>query len=167
MQGGRVVGELEQVAGGDAEYPSISENGQYISFTTNEGKSLAEITYGLGGESPETSRARRKRSTCTYATCRWLPRRKAPSSSASAQNGCDEPLIYREAETTGGRRCAAGRSAISADGNEVAFVTTAVSNLVNPAEVNTPALQVGGALRGKQRNQARQRESANGRSGVR
>ncbi len=44
------TGAIEQVAGGDAELPSISENGQYVSFTTNEGASLAEITDGRSHE---------------------------------------------------------------------------------------------------------------------
>jgi len=44
------TGQIEQVAGGDAELPSISANGQYVSFTTNEGASLAEITDGRSHE---------------------------------------------------------------------------------------------------------------------
>ncbi len=46
------TGALEQVAGGDAEMPSISETGQYVSFTTNEGRSLPAITDGMPVEAP-------------------------------------------------------------------------------------------------------------------
>ena len=37
---------LEQVAGGDATLPSVSANGEYVSFTTNEGAALPAITNG-------------------------------------------------------------------------------------------------------------------------
>jgi Tol biopolymer transport system component len=141
IRGGRVVGSIEQVAGGGAEYPSISENGQYVSFTTNEGKSLAEITYGLSGESPEHIAGTLEAVNVYVRNMSLGPAQEGAFLVASAQNGSDEQLTYREAETSRGA-IAAGRSAISANGNEVAFVTTAVSNLVNPAEVNTPALQV-------------------------
>ena len=46
------TGELEQVAGGDAELPSISDNGRYVSFTTNEGLSLPEVSHGQPDSSP-------------------------------------------------------------------------------------------------------------------
>ncbi len=41
------TGAVEQVAGGDAELPSISEDGRYISFTTNE--DLEQLTKHSGG----------------------------------------------------------------------------------------------------------------------
>ena len=141
IQGGRVVGSIQQVAGGGAEYPSISENGQYVSFTTNEGGNLGQITYGLSGESPEHSAGTHEAVNVYVRNMSLGPAQDGAFAVASAQNGTDEPLTYREAETSRGAM-AAGRSAISADGNEVAFVTTAVSNLANPSEVNTPALQV-------------------------
>src|SRR5262249_42104656 len=37
---------FEQVAGGDATLPSVSADGRYVSFTTNEGASLAALTNG-------------------------------------------------------------------------------------------------------------------------
>ena len=46
------TGALEQVAGGDAELPSISAGGQYVSFTTNEGLSLPEVSQGKPDTSP-------------------------------------------------------------------------------------------------------------------
>jgi WD40-like Beta Propeller Repeat len=135
VQGGRVVGEIEQVAGGDAELPSISETGQYVSFTTNEGASLAEITDGK----PHEAKAE---AVNVYVRNMSIGAGQAGAFTvASAQNGSDEPLIYSEPATARGAT-AVGRSAISANGNEVAFVTTAMSDLVNPAQVNTPALQV-------------------------
>ena len=35
---------LEEVAGGDATLPSVSADGEFVSFTTNEGSELAGIT---------------------------------------------------------------------------------------------------------------------------
>jgi hypothetical protein len=137
VQGAHVVGEIEQVAGGDAELPSISETGQYVSFTTNEGKSLAEITDGKPHEpKPEAANVYVRDMSKTK-----LAEEPGAFIIASAPSGTGEPLTYIEPEATHGS-VAAGRSAISANGNEVAFVTTAVSNLVNPSEVNTPALEV-------------------------
>ncbi len=141
IQEGHVVGEIQQVAGGDAELPSISDNGQYISFTTNEGKSLAEITYGLHGEIPEHREGVKEAVNVYVRDMSTDPTQAGAFIVVSAQNGSEAPLTYSGAETNKGAM-AAGRSAIDGAGNEVAFVTTAVSNLVNPAEPNTPALQV-------------------------
>jgi WD40-like Beta Propeller Repeat len=120
-----LTGALEQVAGGDAEMPSISANGQYLSFTTNEGGSLPAITDGRPDEAP------------TQEAVNVYVRNMAASPSeagafvvASAANGSAEPLEYHGAGTTLGAS-AAPRSAINAEGDEVAFVTTAVSNLVS------------------------------------
>jgi len=141
VQGGRVVGELEQVAGGDAAYPSISENGQFVSFTTDQGKSLGEVTYGLDGELPQRGAGVKEAANVYVRDMSLAPTQVGAFIAASAQNGSDEPLIYAGAETSTGA-VATGRSAISADGNEVAFVTTAISDLASPGEVNTPPLQV-------------------------
>ncbi len=141
IQEGHVAGEIEQVAGGDAELPSISENGQYVSFTTNEGKSLAEITYGLLGELPEHREGVKEAVNVYVRDMSINPTQVGAFIIVSAQNGSEAPLTYSGAETNSGA-VAAGRSAIDGEGNEVAFVTTAISNLVNPAEVNTPRLQV-------------------------
>ena len=43
---------FEQVAGGDATLPSISADGRYVSFTTNEGARLAAITDGAAHGAP-------------------------------------------------------------------------------------------------------------------
>ena len=134
------TGEVEQVAGGDAQLPSISEDGRYISFTTNEGGKLPEITDGLPDPRHRTGEA-------PNVYVRDMSR--APSEAeafkvASAANGSEAPLTYTapEAEREYAGSLASGRSAISARGDKVVFVTTAVSNLVDSATVDTPALQV-------------------------
>jgi hypothetical protein len=119
-----LTGALEQVAGGDAEMPSISANGQYLSFTTNEGTSLPAITDEQPDEAPK------QEAVNVYVRNMALaPGEAGAFTVVSAANGSSEPLDYHGASTSMGAS-AAGRSAISADGNEVAFVTTAVSNLV-------------------------------------
>jgi hypothetical protein len=143
------TGALEQVAGGDAELPSLSENGQRISFTTNEGASLAAATNGgPDGESkPEAVNV-------YVRDMSKAPTELGAFILASAVNGSEEALAYSSAGTTLGSD-AVGRSAISASGGEVAFVTTAVSNLVRyqaleeeeeqkgeTPKPHTPALQV-------------------------
>jgi hypothetical protein len=132
-------GAIEQVAGGDAELPSISENGQYVSFTTNEGRSLPAITTGRHVEAPVQEPA-----NVYVRNMSVSPSEPGAFVVASAPSGSTEPLSYQGAGTTLGSS-AAGRSAISADGNEVAFVTTAVSDLTDPETPlapSTPALQV-------------------------
>jgi hypothetical protein len=134
----RPGGNLEQVAGGDAELPSISQNGQYVSFTTNEGGRLPEITDGVSDPPHETHE-----SPNVYVRDMSRPPGEAGAFTiASAVNGSATPLTYEhleegEAEQFGS--LAAGRSALSADGRKVAFVTTAPSNL---AGQGTPPLQV-------------------------
>ncbi len=119
-----LTGALEQVAGGDAEMPSISENGQYLSFTTNEGKSLPAITDDSPDEAPTQEAV-----NVYVRNMAASPGEEGAFIVASAANDSSEPLDYHGAGTTMGAS-AAGRSAISADGSEVAFVTTAVSDLV-------------------------------------
>ncbi len=119
-----LTGALEQVAGGDAEMPSISANGQYLSFTTNEGANLPAITDELPDEAPK------QEAVNVYVRNMALaPGEAGAFTVVSAANGSAEPLAYHGANTIMGASAAA-RSAISADGSEVAFVTTAVSNLV-------------------------------------
>jgi hypothetical protein len=119
-----LTGALEQVAGGDAEMPSISANGQYLSFTTNEGKSLPAITDERPDEAPK------QEAVNVYVRNMALaPGEAGAFTIVSAANGSSEPLDYHGAGTTMGAS-AVGRSAIDAEGNEVAFVTTAISNLV-------------------------------------
>jgi hypothetical protein len=127
----------------DAKLPSISENGQFISFTTTapldpeDDKNSAPDVYVRNMDIPESQPG-------AYTL-------------VSAVNGKAEGLSYEG--SSGDGSVAAGRSAISAKGEKVAFVTTAVSNLAacepgappesacaaNSSEApkpNTPALQV-------------------------
>jgi WD40-like Beta Propeller Repeat len=138
-----------QIGAPDAELPSISGEGRYVSFTTtakldpkNDTNSSPDVyvrdmdvpVYEVEGAAP-----------CgTAGKCETA----APAGAftlASAQNGLETGLVYAEPTSKLYGSLAAGRSAISADGKEVAFVTTAVSNLAHPeTEVTpqTPALQV-------------------------
>jgi hypothetical protein len=149
------TGRIEQVAGGDAELPSISADGRYVSFTTNEGASLPAITDGLRQERPQLEPvAVYVRDMEVPAARECSPGAPAPLeecafTAASAPSGSTAPLTYAVApgssEYTTLGAAAVGRSAISADGREVAFVTTAVSDLLDPqtpAEPSTPAFQV-------------------------
>ena len=125
---------------GDAELPSISESGRYISFTSSEDLAPADEAEGVnvwvrdmdpGPGEPEyilASAVNHSGKDLTYAY------------------GANPPLEELEHGAV-----AAGRSAISANGQEVAFVTTAVSDLVlspaeedgaEPVHVKTPAWQV-------------------------
>ncbi len=134
-----MTGAIVQVAGGDAELPSISEDGQRISFTTNEGRSLPAITDDRPDEAPV-----REAVNVYVRDMSAGPLEGGAFIVASAASGSSEPLSYSGAGATFGS-VAVGRTAISADGNEVAFVTTAVSDLTDPGtpgEPNTPALQV-------------------------
>jgi hypothetical protein len=144
-------GALVQVAGGDAVLPSISENGQYVSFTTNEGRALPEIT----DEQPDLREAHeppnvyvRDMAIAPAAPCQpGEPCAFTLASAASGPRGAlPAPLTYeypvgesRSVEEENFGSAAAGRSAISADGDKVAFVTTAESDLAGP---HTPKLQV-------------------------
>jgi hypothetical protein len=121
----------------DASLPSISDDGRFVSFTTTaqldpiDDTNHAPDVYvrdmdiaagqpcepGLGSAQP-----------CAFTL-------------VSAVDGANLGLSYEqpvEGETNFGS-IAAGRSAISANGREVAFVTSAISNLAGPG---TPSLQV-------------------------
>jgi len=122
-----LTGAIEQVAGGDAELPSISEDGRYISFTTNEGASLPAITNGRAN-APQVGAPN------VYVRDMSLgPEEKQAFAVASAPSGSTTALAYQpgagQLERSYGS-VASGRSAMSADGRYVAFVTTALSNLV-------------------------------------
>ncbi len=134
LQAGAPTGELVQVAGGDAELPSISQTGQYVSFTTNEGRSLAAITNGQPDSAPVQE--------APNVYVRDMSKR--PSEAGAFELASNVSYEYptegnRQFEETHYGAEAAGRSALSADGQKVAFVTTAVSNLDGPG---TPPLQV-------------------------
>ena len=131
-------GTVEQVAGGDAELPSISADGRYVSFTAT-----ARLTQGDQNEGPDVyvrDMAFGSASACTEAA------QPCPFTLASAVDGGEEALTYG-ASSEAGRygSLAAGRTALSSDGRKVAFVTTAVSDLLGPRPPqapSTPAMQV-------------------------
>ncbi len=141
---------IEQVAGGDAAMPSISEEGRYVSFTTNEGDSLPEITHARPDPAPHgevVNVYRRDMDSEPAATAAEEAARPAGERAfltASVPAGSEEPLRYSSPGASGGAYAAA-RSAMSANGSEVAFVTTAVSNLVP-----YPALEEEETSRGEQ-----------------
>jgi hypothetical protein len=147
------VGEPGTPAG-SAELPSISESGQYISFTTtarldpaddtNKGPDVYVRDMGNPNLKPCVSPVEENPIPlpCAYTL-------------ASAVNGSAKGLTYAygpgsdllfEEESYGA--IASGRSALSANGQLVAFVTTTVSDLLaaeppdEPETPTTPALQV-------------------------
>jgi hypothetical protein len=146
-------GEIEPVAvgepgtpGGSAELPSISENGEYISFTTtaelapkndtNEGPDV----YVRNMAVPESQFCAEEESLHPLQPCAFTL--------ASAVSGSTRGLGYEygsilendlEYEESHYGAMAAGRSALSAKGEKVVFVTTAPSDL---AGAGTPQLQV-------------------------
>ncbi len=134
-----------------AELPSISENGQYVSFTTT-----ARLTSGDRNGGPDVYVRDMEKAVPKPQA---MGQAVAPSEAeidesgafmlASAVNGSEEGLTYEfpNANTVEEKTfdeahygsLASGRSALSANGEEVVFVTTAASNLAGP---KTPALQV-------------------------
>jgi hypothetical protein len=119
------TGELVLVApGADAGAPSISESGQYVSFTSDDDPHTGEPTSGepcenvyvadLGAEpSPGTASAPHP----TYTL-------------ASAANGSSAKLEYESSALCGA--ASADRVALSGNGQEVAFTTISPSSLTGP-----------------------------------
>jgi hypothetical protein len=136
------VGEPETAAG-SAELPSISKNGQYISFTTlaalspQDDKNIGPDVYVRDMGAPESQ------------PCEELalhPAQPCAFTLASAVNDSRQGLTYEyahvqslEFEQEHYGAMAAGRSALSANGQEVVFVTTTASNLSGEG---TPELEV-------------------------
>jgi hypothetical protein len=136
--GAEIPGTDECVSSQDpchAVLPSISENGQYVSFTTNarlapeDDKNESPDVYVRNMDVPESQ-------PCTEETA-LHPNQPCAYTLVSAVDGEAEGLTYQGEGFYGS--VASGRSAISASGQKVAFVTTAISNLAGP---DTPALQV-------------------------
>jgi hypothetical protein len=130
---------IEQVAGGDAAMPSISADGRYVSFTTNEGGSLAEITHLRPDIEPRpeaVSVYRRDMDNAPAATAAEeaarAPAERAFLIASTPVGDGEEPLRYTTPaqDATHEGAYAVARTAMSADGSKVAFVTTAVSDLV-------------------------------------
>lgn len=126
----------------DASMPSISEDGRYVSFTTTAALDPIDDT------NPGPDVYVRDMEIPASQPCEPGPETAEPCAYTlvSAQDGSNVGLKYEptgktsiEAEERDYGAVAAGRSAISADGRKVAFVTTAVSNLAGPG---TPPMQV-------------------------
>ncbi len=135
-------GECEEShAACDAEYPSISEDGRYVSFTTAApldptlDENVQPDVYVRDMQAPV---AVHEMEAPAGKSCEVSSEPRAcPFTLASAVNGSAHGLTY---ETAAGRGAvAAGRTAISANGQMVAFVTTIASNLAGPG---TPFGQV-------------------------
>jgi WD40-like Beta Propeller Repeat len=119
-------GALELVApGAGAGAPSISANGQYVSFTTSENPRTGEPT-------PDG---------CTQVYVRNMDEAASAQGAyriASALNGSEEPLTYEGSNSCpGGGSASAGRVALSANGDEVAFTVIDRSNLTGPCSTTT------------------------------
>ena len=126
-------GAVEQVAGGDAELPSISENGRYVSFTTTQAL-----------DSPKTTNEADR--TSTSATWNRGPGEAAVHARLGRQRLRRRPdlrirgrLDRVEEESYGS--LASGRSAISADGQRGRVRDDRAVSEPRPAP-HTPALQV-------------------------
>ncbi len=141
-------GSVEKVAGGDAELPSISDNGRFVSFTTTVAlapvadTNIAPDVYVRDmdlGEARQSEGACEAEEIAQGATP--APAGACPYTLVSAADGKAHGLEYEDESNRYGS-VASGRTAISADGQHVAFVTTAVSNLVNPLRLETPVMQV-------------------------
>jgi hypothetical protein len=135
------TGVVEQVAGGNSALPSTSADGRWVSFTTTEGASLATITDGLPHEgSPEAANVYVRDMTRP-------PGEPGAFTVVSAPSHSEQPLTYtvtpEEGASEGRGSVAAGRTAISADGSKVAFVTTAMSNLVAHPQIEAEELEHG------------------------
>jgi Tol biopolymer transport system component len=132
-----LTGAVAQVAPGDAELPSISADGRYVSFTTTAKLLPADENRGpdvyvrdMDEEEAQPSAFTLASAVTVEATTRGL---------AYGYGG--EPAF----EESHYGSVAAGRSALSADGRKVVFVTTAVSDLTDPqtpGEPRTPPMQV-------------------------
>jgi WD40-like Beta Propeller Repeat len=124
---------------GESKLPSLSADGRYVSFTTtarldeqndtNNGPDVYERDMAVAGDGPCPAQRNEATEPCAFKL-------------VSAADGSAQGLSYQYTspveETTVGA-LASGRSAMSADGRYVAFVTTAFSNL---AGAQTPPLQV-------------------------
>jgi WD40-like Beta Propeller Repeat len=124
-----LTGAVEQVAPGVSTMPSISREGRYVSFTTNESL-VPEDT----NNSPDV-----------YVRDMQPGEGEPEYTLVSAVNGTDEGATYTydgEASTlepeAGYGSLASARSAMSANGEYVVFVTTAQSNLLGGSEPTPP-----------------------------
>ena len=123
--------------------PSISADGRYVSFTTVDQIDPADDT---GKATSDVYVADLATTPPTYELASALDRPGAVCEAGITQPAVGEPEGIAYAEGKGGS-IATGRSALSADGQKVVFVTKAESNLTEGSGgstpgVPTPALQV-------------------------
>jgi hypothetical protein len=124
-----LTGKVEQVAPGDATLPSISADGRYVSFSTNE-RLLPE---------DDTNNA-----VDVYVRDMETAEGEPEYILVSAVNGTEEGATYTVATAEDEKEygsLASARSAMSANGELVVFVTTAQSNLLGGSEP-TPPMEV-------------------------
>ncbi len=139
-----LTGEVAVVAEGDAVQPSISEEGRYVSFTTTARLDKENDT----NSAPDVYVRDMDRPSSQPCPEHWEASEGSREACAftlvSAVNGSAQGLSYtygsnQTFEATHLGSLAAGRSAMSANGRYVAFVTSAVSNLANPKRPQQPA----------------------------
>ena len=144
---GRVVPDSKECEGPQptcaSALPSISADGRYVSFTTS-----SRLDPGLERESRPNVYVRDMSLPATVQEMeapqereceRSAEPRACPFTLVSAVNGSGEALTYSPESSVEAGAFAAGRTAISANGEKVVFITVAGSNL---AGTGTPAGQV-------------------------
>jgi hypothetical protein len=126
-----LTGAVEDVAAGEAgspagsaALPSISASGRFVSFTTT-----AQLVPGDTNEGPDVY----------VRDVAATPPAPQYALGSAVDGSSEEALSYQTKEPKRFGSVAAGRSALSADGTRVVFVTSAISNLSGE---ETPALQV-------------------------
>ncbi len=131
-----------------AEAPSISADGRYVAFTTFQPLDSNDDLLLPGGSPPAGERTRdvyvadMSTSPPTYELASALdsPGAGCPAGVTEAAPGQPIGLTYAAAEGS----FAAGRTALSADGREVAFVVAAESNLTSGPSGGTPGVETPG-----------------------
>lgn len=130
----------------EAMLPSISADGNYVSFTTaaplapGEDRNSAPDVYVRNLSIPVSLQQMEAPSAqpCEAEGPAAIEPSRCAFTLVSAVDRGVEGLAYEQGQSSYGS-VAGGRSAITSDGSEVAFVTTSMSNLAGP---NTPPLQV-------------------------
>jgi hypothetical protein len=138
-----VTGEVATVAEGDAVLPSISEDGRFVSFTTTAALDPADDTNkapdvyvrDMSNPSTQPCEAGEAAPPCAFTLA------SAVSGSAVGLSYAYEAGPNQAFEETHFGSVATGRSALSANGREVAFETTAISNLANPNRSGSGTLE--------------------------
>jgi WD40-like Beta Propeller Repeat len=141
-----VTGELDVVAYGDAGAPSISANGQYVSFTTTDASPGTPNT-STGALCTNVYMRNMNVSPVLAATTNPSTISTAAYTLVSALNGSASGLTYSGSGTNacpGGGSATAPGASITADGNEVVFTVVGTSDLTtgSSADLATPPAQV-------------------------